>query len=257
MVNIIVSGAAGKMGQSILKLASADKEFKIVGTLESEELISKCPIEYKPCSNFFEIIGSADVVIDFSMVEPTLDHLKVAEKNRKAMVIGTTGFSAVQIEEINKASKSIPIVFSPNMSIGVNILFKLVEEVVKIMPDYDMEILEAHHNQKKDSPSGTALKLSQIIAGVLGKKLPDIAVYGRNGLIGPRKKGELGIMSIRAGDIVGDHTVYFAGPGERLELTHRATSRDTLARGAITAAKWVVKQKAGLYDMKDVLGLKG
>ena len=256
MLNIIVCGAAGKMGQSILRLASADGDLKILGGVETQDYVSKCPVEYKATSDLSEFITAADVVIDFSTVTASLKYLSIAEKYKKPMVLGTTGFEASQVEQIKKASGVIPVVFSPNMSIGVNILFKLAEEAALAMPGYDAEIVELHHNQKKDAPSGTALKLAQIIAKAFGRDLDKVGVYGRKGITGQRKKEEIGIMSVRAGDIVGDHTVYFAGTGERLELTHRAQSRDTLAQGALTAAKWIAKQKAGLYDMQDVLGLK-
>ncbi len=256
MINVIVCGAAGKMGTSILRLLSDDKGFKIIGGVESKEFLLKCPKELKTTSDLSEIIGGSDVIIDFSNISGTLEHLSIAEKNKKAMVIGTTGFKDSQIEVIKKASKGIPIVFSPNMSVGVNLLFKIVQEVASKVPDYDVEIVELHHNQKKDAPSGTAMNLARIIANALGRKIEEVGVYGRKGEIGPRKKGEIGISSVRAGDIVGDHIVYFAGPGERLELAHRAHSRDTLAAGALVAAKWVIKQKPGLYDMQDVLTLK-
>ena len=256
MVNIIVCGAAGKMGQAILRLATADSEMKVLGGVETQDYVSKCPIEYKATSDLSELITAADAVIDFSTVLASMKYLSIAEKYKKPIVIGTTGFDAAQIEQIKKASGSIPVVFSPNMSIGVNVLFKIAAEVAAAMPGYDAEIVELHHNQKKDAPSGTAVKLAQVIAKALGRNLDKVAVYGRKGITEQRKKEEIGIMSVRAGDIIGDHTVYFAGNGERIELTHRAQSRDTLAQGALTAGKWVAKQKPGLYDMQDVLGLK-
>ena len=256
MVNIIVCGAAGKMGQNILRLASVDKELKILGGVETEDYVSRCPLEYKATSDLTELITAADVVIDFSTVLASMKYLLIAEKYKKPLIIGTTGFDDSQSQQIKKASGNMPVVFSPNLSIGVNVLFKIVDEVASALPGYDIEIVEAHHNQKKDAPSGTAAKLARIIAKALGRNLDKVAVYGRKGMTGQRKSDEIGIMSVRAGDIIGDHTVYFAGPGDRLELTHRAQSRDTFAQGALTAAKWVVKQKAGLYDMQDVLGLK-
>jgi 4-hydroxy-tetrahydrodipicolinate reductase len=161
------------------------------------------------------------------------------------------------MEQAKKLTQEFPCVLAPNMSVGVNLMFKIVEEVAQILgPDYDCEIIEAHHRMKKDAPSGTALRLGEVIAHALGKNLAEVGVYGRRGMIGERSRGEIGMQVIRAGDIVGDHTVLFGGMGERLEITHRAHTRDTFAQGAVRAAKWVVNQKPGLYDMGDVLGLK-
>jgi 4-hydroxy-tetrahydrodipicolinate reductase len=185
-----------------------------------------------------------------------VEHLVEALKSSKSIVIGTTGFSETEISEIKAASKKIPVFFTPNMSVGVNLLFKLAEEAAKIIPGYDIEIVELHHNQKKDAPSGTAVKLLEVISRALGKDPKKIGVFGRQGTPGARSKEEIGVMAVRAGDIVGEHTVYLAGPGERIELTHRAFSRDTFAAGALRAAKWVYGKAPGLYDMQDVQGLK-
>jgi len=172
-------------------------------------------------------------------------------------VIGTTGFSVSEMDELRSLAKQLPCVCSPNMSVGVNMLFKMIAEMAKTLhEDYDIEVIEAHHRLKKDAPSGTALKMAEVLAKAIGKDLTQAAVYTRKGMIGERKRGEIGIQTIRAGDIVGDHTVIFGGMGERLELTHRAQSRDTFVRGALRAARWVVKQPPGLYDMLDVLELK-
>lgn len=255
-IKIIVCGAAGKMGLSILRLAKADIGLEIAGAVEGKNHTAVGTGEPPICDDIFKIINSCNAVIDFTTPSAAIEHLAYAEKNNKAMVIGTTGLSPEQESKIKNAGKKIPIVFSPNMSIGVNILFMLVGKTAKAAGNYDVEIVELHHNQKKDAPSGTAVKLLSIISDSLGRNPKDAAVYGREGVIGARKKEEIGVLAVRAGDIVGEHTVYFAGPGERIELTHRAHSRDTFATGALTAAKWVVHQKPGVYDMQDVLGLR-
>jgi 4-hydroxy-tetrahydrodipicolinate reductase len=173
------------------------------------------------------------------------------------MVIGTTGFSAAQLEELKSLASQVPCVVSPNMSVGVNLIYKVISEMAKTLgDDYDIEVIEAHHRLKKDAPSGTALKIAEVLANAVNRDLDQVGVYARKGLIGERKKGEIGIQTIRAGDIVGDHTILFGGMGERIEVTHRASSRDTFARGALRAARWVVRQPPGLYDMMDVLGLR-
>jgi 4-hydroxy-tetrahydrodipicolinate reductase len=178
-------------------------------------------------------------------------------QHRRAMVIGTTGFSASELEELKSMIREVPCVFSPNMSVGVNLMYKVIGEMAKTLgDDYDIEVIEAHHRLKKDAPSGTALKLAEVLAKAMNRDLNQVGTYERKGVIGERKKQEIGIQSIRAGDIVGDHTVLFGGMGERIEVTHRASSRDTFARGALRAAEWVVKQRPGLYDMMDVLSLK-
>ncbi len=260
MVKLAVTGAAGRMGSLIGKLALEDKEFKLVGVTErpDSELIGK---EFSPGVKFYpsisEIPERPDVVIDFTTPEATEKLLKEAKELGVALVIGTTGLTEKQKKLIEETAKYVPIVFSPNMSLGVNLLFKLVSEAAKALKDkgYDVEIFEIHHRFKKDAPSGTAVKLAEIVAENLGVDLEKSAVYGRKGIVGERKPDEIGIFSARMGDVVGDHTVYFATLGERLELTHRATSRETFARGALTAAKWVAGKRAGLYTMFDVLGI--
>ena len=173
------------------------------------------------------------------------------------MVIGTTGFSAAQLEELKSLARQVPCVCSPNMSVGVNLIYKVIGEMARTLgEEYDIEVIEAHHRLKKDAPSGTALKIAEVLAQAVNRDLDQVGVYARRGLVGERKKQEIGIQTIRAGDIVGDHTVLFGGMGERIEVTHRASSRDTFARGALRAARWVVKQSPGIYDMMDVLNLK-
>lgn len=258
MPKIIISGICGKMGTSILNLCPQDKEIEVVAGIEASghQMIGKKiqPLDIPVESDLEKVIDKTDVLIEFTNPDATFEHVKIAEKYKKACVIGTTGLSEEQVSYIKKASQKIPIVFSPNMSIGVNLLFKLVEQVSNILKDYDIEIVEAHHNKKKDAPSGTALKLLEKIKSARQTKLKEI--YGREGQIGARKPDEIGVFAVRAGDIVGEHTVIFGGTGERIELVHRAHSRDTFAKGALTAAKWIINKKSGLYDMGDVLNLK-
>jgi 4-hydroxy-tetrahydrodipicolinate reductase len=197
-----------------------------------------------------------DVMIDFSTPESTLENIRHASKAGVSMVVGTTGLTASETDEIKGLSKKIACVLAPNMSVGINLLLKVLEQVaLTIGDDYDIEIIEAHHRFKKDAPSGTALKMAEVIAKVLERDLAKEAVYARKGLIGERSKTEIGIQTVRAGDIVGEHTVFFACPGERLEFTHRASSRETFARGAVRAARWIYGKKPGLYTMHDVLDL--
>jgi 4-hydroxy-tetrahydrodipicolinate reductase len=257
-MRLAICGAAGKMGQAIIAIAKEDTDIRISGALEydSNKAIGTGDPIISSVKDLEKILKDSDAIIDFTNPESALKNLEVAVKQKVSVVIGTTGFSEGQKKQIKEASKVIPIVFSPNMSVGVNILFNLVEEVAKKVPDYDIEIVEVHHNKKKDSPSGTAVKLAEVAASSIGKDINEVGVYGRHSANDLRKKDEIGVLSIRAGDIVGDHTVYFAGPGERIELVHRSHSRDTFATGAVRAAKWVVDKKSGLYDMSDVLSLK-
>ncbi|WP_373469898.1 4-hydroxy-tetrahydrodipicolinate reductase [Candidatus Endomicrobiellum cubanum] len=257
-MKIVVCGAAGRMGKTIINLAIENSDFEVIVALEYEgnKAIGRGDPIISSINDLGKVLKGTDVVIDFTNPESTLNNLEHIKQYNVPVVIGTTGFSVEQRQKIEDFSKSIPILLSPNMSVGVNILFKLVKEVTKKIPDYDIEILELHHNKKKDAPSGTAARLAEIAASAKCENIKDIAVYGRHGSSCTRAKEEIGVFSIRAGDIVGDHTVYFVGQGERIELTHRASSRDTFASGALKAAKWLVKQKSGLYDMADVLNLK-
>lgn len=203
------------------------------------------------------LLDRGEVVVDFSAPEATLDHLRTVAQHKRAMVIGTTGFSASELEDLKSLARQVPCVCSPNMSVGINLIYKVIGEMAKTLgDDYDIEVIEAHHRLKKDAPSGTALKIAEVLAKAVSRDLNQVGVYARKGLIGERKKKEIGIQTIRAGDIVGDHTILFGGMGERIEVTHRASSRDTFASGALRAARWVVRQPPGLYDMMDVLSLK-
>ncbi len=265
MQKVIVTGAAGRMGSTNVRLVVNDKDLKLVGAVEREgfqEIDAGIPanlgnVGVKIVDNIWKLRDiEADVIIDFTMPEATIKNLEFAVENKINMVIGTTGLSDEDLKKIKEASDKIAIVQSPNMSVGVNVLFKISEIVAKVLgDDYDVEIVEAHHRFKKDAPSGTAVKLGQIIAEALGRDYKKVAKFERVGIIGERTKDEIGMQTLRAGDIVGDHTVLFGGIGERIELTHRAHNRENFARGAIRAAKWLKDKERGLFNMIDVLGL--
>ena len=267
MVKIVVTGAAGRMGKSIINVIRETVGTELVGAVERSghadigkdagEVAGSGKLGIKLTDNFEKAVKKADCIIDFTFPEATMYHLDIALKNNIAVVIGTTGFSHHQRERLKEVGSQLQIVAAPNMSVGVNLLLKVVSDMAKILgKDYDVEIIEAHHRLKKDAPSGTAMRLAEVLAYSLNRDLDKVAVYERHGILGERKSEEIGIQTIRAGDIVGDHTIIFGGLGERLEITHRAQSRDTFARGAVRAALWLVKQPKGLYDMQDVLGLK-
>ncbi len=203
-------------------------------------------------------IDAFDVLIDFTAPAATLDHLALCRSAGKAMVIGTTGLDADQRAAVSAAGVAIGIVCAPNMSVGVNLCLKLLDIAARVLGDeVDVEIIEAHHRHKVDAPSGTALRMGEVVAAALGRDLGEVAVYGREGHTGPRERRTIGFETIRAGDIVGEHSVWFAGEGERVEIAHKASSRMTFARGAVRAAAWIAAREAGFYDMQDVLGLKG
>lgn len=267
MTKVIVVGALGRMGSRITALCREYPELRLVGAVERKghqsvgkdigPLVGIGVTGISLSDSLESVIQAGDVVIDFTHKEAVLANVKTASGHKKAMVIGTTGLSSEDLAEITAVASSIPIVLAPNMSVGVNLLFKVLRDIAKVLgDDYDVEIVEAHHRLKKDAPSGTALKMAQVIAEALNRDLKEVAVYERKGMIGERSNKEIGIQTVRAGDIVGEHTVYFGGLGERIEITHRASSRDTFARGALRAAIWIANKKAGLYDMQDVLGLK-
>ncbi len=237
-------GAAGRMGQAISRAAESQTDIDIVARPGRDE-----PIR--------ELIGNCDVVIDVSSVAATEEICAACVEHNKPLVIGTTGHSADQTNAIATAAKMIPIVLAPNFSVGVNTLFWLTRKAAEILgPSFDLEVVEMHHRLKKDSPSGTAKKLAEILAEVRQLSYHQDVRHGRQGLAGERPAAEIGMHAMRGGDVVGDHTVIFAGNGERVELTHQATSRETFARGALRAVRWVRGRPAGLYDMQDVLGLR-
>ena len=267
MTKVIVSGAAGRMGQRIIHMVQVHPDLTLVGAFErpgSPEIGKDAgaisglgDIGVAITEGIDSVIDKAEVLIDFTFHEATVEFARSAAKHGVAMVIGTTGLTNEELATITSlAREHFPCVQSPNMAVGVNVLFKLVEKAASVLGnDYDVEIVEAHHRMKKDAPSGTALKLGQIAAAALHRDWDKVGVMERHGIIGARTDEEIGIQSIRGGDIVGEHTVYFAGTGERLEITHRATSRDNFAHGAALAAAWVTRQPKGMYTMFDVLGL--
>lgn len=267
MTRVIVAGAAGRMGRRISYMVQQQEGLLLAGGFERPdspevgkdigELAGVGALGIPVAGSIEEIMDQGDVIIDFTFHEATMALARKAAQAKKAMVIGTTGLSAENLAELRRLAGAFPCVQSPNMAVGVNVLFKVARKVAAILGDgYDIEIVEAHHRMKKDAPSGTALKLGEMVAQGVNRDLAEVGVYARHGIIGERTDREIGIQTIRAGDIVGEHTVYFAGAGERLEITHRAHSRDNFARGAALAAAWVAGQANGLYTMFDVLGLQ-
>jgi len=244
MTKIIITGSKGRMGRTLLACAPQHRELEVVGQVDEGD-------------DLRAVIERGDVVIDFSSHAVTAGLAGLCAGNGKAIVIGTTGHDAAEKSRITHCASRIPMVLASNDSTGVNTLFWLTRKAAEILgPGYDLEIVEMHHRLKQDAPSGTAKSLAEILAEVRQQPLSKIARHGREGLVGGRTAEEIGIHSLRGGDVVGDHTVIFATPGERLELTHKAASRETFAHGALRAARWVVTQRPGLYDMQDVLGLR-
>jgi 4-hydroxy-tetrahydrodipicolinate reductase len=267
MTKVIIAGAAGRMGRRIGYMVNENPELQVAAGFERPDTpdVGKDMGELggygsngvMVANDLSAVIDQGDVIIDFTFHEATMNIARQAAQKNRAMVIGTTGLSQENLQELAELCKNFPCVQAPNMAVGVNVLFKLAAKVASILGnDYDMEVVEAHHRMKKDAPSGTAVKLGELMAKAVGRNLEEDGVFSRHGIIGERTDKEIGLQTIRAGDIVGEHTVYFAGAGERLELTHRAHSRDNFAKGAALAAAWVVKQPNGLYSMFDVLGLQ-
>jgi 4-hydroxy-tetrahydrodipicolinate reductase len=244
MTRIIITGSKGRMGQALISCAKSFRELEIAAQIDKDDDLGG-------------VIDKGDVVVDFSAHSVTTAVAALCAQKHKALVIGTTGHTDTDKFEITKVVANIPVVWASNFSTGVNTLFWLTRKAAEILgPDFDLEVVEMHHRLKRDAPSGTAKTLAEILAGVRKLQLDKAARHGRAGIVGERTPSEIGVHSIRGGDVVGDHTVIFANTGERVELTHKASSRDTFANGALRAALWVVKQKPGLYDMQDVLGLK-
>ncbi len=266
MIKAIVAGAGGRMGGRIINIISGTKGIELAAAFErpDSDAVGKDAgvvagvgqLGVTIADSLESVIDSGDVIIDFTFHEATVKHAEKAAEKGRAMVIGTTGFSPDEYSRIQELSNAFPCVLAPNMSVGVNLLYKLLDLAAKVLgDDYDVEIVEAHHRMKKDAPSGTALQLGRVVAKALGRDFDKVAVFERNGLIGERSREEIGIQTIRAGDIVGEHTVLFGGIGERVEITHKASSRDTFAKGAVRAAIWIKDKPAGMYNMQDVLGL--
>ena len=266
MIKIAVCGAAGRMGQKII-VAAVEAGCSISGALErpghpqvgqDAGLIAGVgALGVAISDDLNAVVEGCDVLIDFTTPKVSLKNLEVCDLKKKAIVIGSTGFTPEERTLAAELAKNVPCVLAPNMSIGVNVCFKVLKDVATILgDDFDVEIVELHHNKKKDSPSGTAVRMGEVVAEALGRDYNKVANYHREGICGERTKEEIGMQTVRGGDIVGEHTVYFIGQGERIEISHRAMTRDMFSRGSVRAAKWIVAKAPGLYDMQDVLGLK-
>jgi 4-hydroxy-tetrahydrodipicolinate reductase len=263
-MKVAIAGSSGRMGRMLVEAALSAADVTIAAALERPG----CPDIGQDCALFLgresgiritdriEAIKGADVLIDFTRPEGTLRHLQMCVEHGVHAVIGTTGFDEAGRQAVEQAARRIPVILSPNMSVGVNVTFRLAELAARMVSsDFDVEIIEAHHRNKVDAPSGTALRLGELVAQAQGRTLQQAAVHARHGVTGPRPEGSIGFSVIRGGDIVGDHTVLFAGNGERIEITHRSSSRMTYALGALRAARFLSGRASGLYDMRDVLGL--
>ncbi|MFA6178836.1 MAG: 4-hydroxy-tetrahydrodipicolinate reductase [Candidatus Methylopumilus sp.] len=265
MLKVVIAGCSGRMGHALLESVFADSELSLHAALDrsdSQQIGRDAGEQFgrvsgvKISHDIVAALVGADVLVDFTRPEPSLQYIAACQQAGVKLVIGTTGFSAEQKLQIEAAAKDIAIVFAPNMSVGVTLLINLVQAAAKVLADgYDVEIIEAHHRHKVDAPSGTALRLGEAAAAALGRNLDECAIYGREGVTGERDANTIGFATVRGGDVVGDHTVLFAGIGERVELTHKASSRATFALGALRAAKFLMAKREGLYDMQDVLGL--
>jgi len=263
-IGIIVDGAGGRMGRMIVAGVSRQPDMTLVGAVDAPgtpfigqdagTLAGVGALGVAVTDTLESVIETGDVVIEFTTPEATLAHLRTVVRHRKRMVIATTGYDAKQLEELDALSQEIPCIIAPNYSIGVNVLLRAVELVTRALgEDYDVELVEVHHNQKRDAPSGTALRIAEVVASARNRALSEVGLYGRHGLVGARTPGEIGIHAVRGGDVVGDHTLMFFGNGERIELTHRAHSRETFASGAIRAARWIATAPPGRHTIEEVL----
>ena len=264
MIGVIINGACGRMGRLIIRGVSEQADMEITGAIEfsghpqigsdAGVVAGIGEIGVAVTDNLEDVLESADVVIEFSKPEATLQHLREVVNADKAMVIATTGFDSDELATVNELASQIRCVMAPNMSLGVNVMIQALELIAKALgDDYDIEVIEAHHNHKADSPSGTALRLAETVAAALERDLDEVGVYGRHGIVGARPKKQIGIHAVRGGDIAGDHTVLFATEGEQLSVVHRAHSPEAFAKGAIRAAKWVIDAPKGLHDVSEVL----
>ena len=267
VIKAVVAGASGRMGKRLVALMRESPDFQIVGAVERKdhvdvgrdagEVAGVGPLGVAIVDVVDKALPGAQVLLDFTAPAAAMRNLEAASQARVTAVVGTTGLSEADIVRARELAARVPCVQSPNMSVGVNVLYGVLAQVARTLGDgYDIEVIEAHHHFKKDSPSGTADRMARVLAEALGRDLRKVGVYGRFGIVGERTKEEIGVHAIRAGDIVGEHTILFGGMGERIEITHRAHSRDNFAFGALRAARWVVGKSPGLYDMLDVLGLK-
>jgi 4-hydroxy-tetrahydrodipicolinate reductase len=267
MIRVVVTGAAGRMGTQIVRLIRAAEGLALAGAVErpgpavgqdAGALAGIGAVGVAIVDDLAKALPGADVVVDFTSHEASARHAEACAEAGVALVVGSTGFTPEAKARVAAAARRVPVVLSPNMSVGVNVLFELVRQAAAVLGDaYDVEIVEIHHNKKRDAPSGTAVRLGEVAAEALGRDPKDALAYARHGILGERPPWQIGVQTLRGGDVVGEHTVDFCGEGERLELTHRATSRDQFARGAVRAARWIAGRPAGLYDMADVLGLAG
>ncbi|MBI1319390.1 MAG: 4-hydroxy-tetrahydrodipicolinate reductase [Candidatus Hydrogenedens sp.] len=265
-MKICMAGACGRMGRRILEMTAAAPDAEAVSAFDSPANAgiridfgaeSRQPQTLTVTDNLESALADADAVIDFTHASVCVAHARTAASLGKAVVIGTTGLTPVQQEELAAIAEAVPVVYAPNMSVAVNLLFKLTSETAKRLGlEYNCEIMEIHHNLKKDSPSGTAVRLAENAAAELGLDYEKDVIHGREGMIGERPQREIGMHALRGGDVVGEHTVFFIGPGDRIELSHKSNTRDHYARGALTAVRYALKSPAGLYDMQDVLGLR-
>jgi len=266
MLRVAIVGVSGRMGLCLVKAAMLSKNTQFTVAVsrsgsdaigrDAGELAGMGRADVKVVDDLSAVLDQFDMLIDFTRPQPSMEYIEICHQAGKQIIIGTTGYSDEQKAAINQAAKDIAIVLAPNMSVGVNLSLKLLEMTAKVMGDYtDIEVIEAHHRHKVDAPSGTALRMGEVVAEALGRDLKDCAIYGREGDTGERDRKTIGFSTIRAGDIVGEHTVMFADEGERVEITHKATSRMTFANGAVRAAVWLQEKDNGLYDMQDVLGL--
>lgn len=267
MTRIAIVGPSGRMGQCLTKASVQNAKTELTVAVarpgsaaigsDAGELAGLGAVSVVTGDDLATMTDQFDVLIDFTRPDASMDYLRICREAGKKIVIGTTGYSDAQKREIDEIASQVPVVFAPNMSVGVNLSLKLLAITAKTMGEYcDIEVIEAHHRHKVDAPSGTALRMGEVIADSLGRDLQECAIYGREGETGERDQQTIGFSTIRAGDIVGEHTVMFADEGERIEITHKATSRMTFAKGAIRAAVWLNHKPAGLYDMQDVLNLK-
>jgi 4-hydroxy-tetrahydrodipicolinate reductase len=266
MPDVVIAGAAGRMGSRLVAVLREYPDLALAGALEAPghpalakdagEVAGVGRLGVPITADAERVLGGERTLVEFSNPEASLGHLRILARSGGRAVIGTTGFSPAQRGEIEGLAARVPILLSPNMSLAVNVAFRVLADIARMLgDDYDVEIAEVHHRFKKDAPSGTALRMAEVVAAALGRDLAKAAVYGRHGVPGERTRAEIGVMAFRSGDVVGEHTVSFAALGERLELTHRAHSRDTFARGALRAARFIAARPPGLYSMHDVLGL--
>ncbi|MBI3326986.1 MAG: 4-hydroxy-tetrahydrodipicolinate reductase [Nitrospinae bacterium] len=266
-MRVAIAGAGGKMGGRLVHLVKESGDLEVMGGLERPghpaigrdlgEVVGLGTLGVPLLADLHALVAKLDLLFEFTAPEGSLDHVRVMAEHHKPMVLGTTGFSKAQLDEVRSLAQRMPLFMAPNMSLGINVMYRLIAEAARLLgADFDVEIVETHHRYKVDAPSGTAVRMAEVLAGALGRDAEKVGVYGRKGIVGQRTEDEIGILSLRAGDITGDHSVLFGGIGERLELVHRSQSRDSFGRGALRAARWIVQQPPGLYDMQDLLGLK-